>query len=423
MWWVPVAVADDVFEDSAAAEARVRELEDYVSRLRGLTLDHPVDVKVLTEDELRTKVSAESHDDMSDKVMDEEALVYRAFDLLPAGYDLRGGVLALYGEQVAGFYAPDERTLFLVKRKNEAATEAFAAQGGVFEDMVTAHELVHALQDQHYDLKAILERHYESDDVVAAVRMLVEGDAMYAMYLDQFRRNGQDLDTIPLAMVMQKMGQPTDEGEEMIGNAMNQAPAVLRDALIAPYIHGPIFVQSLRDQGWTRVDHAFTQLPLSTEQIIHPERYLAGDWPQHVKFEKSRRPLGKEWKPLRENTFGELGFRSFLRHHFPDRNLRDVAAGWDGDRFRVWCKDDGSTALVWYSVWDTEDDAQQWEIVARDWAARAGATVERRGDQVLVTRNVPPELQDTFVADTWAKTTHTEMRTWDAVKGKAGGRF
>jgi hypothetical protein len=409
-------MADAVFEDAAAAEARVHELEDYVARLRGLDWKRPVAVKVLDEKELRDKVSDEIADNLSDKQLADEITVYRAFDLVPEGYDLRAGALDLIGEQMAGFYDPKERCLFLVRRKQDPAAATFADAGVVMQDMVTAHELVHALQDQRYDLRDILERRYESDDTVAAIHMLVEGDASYAMYLDQFGRMGQDLDSIPLRMIMEKMGQPTDEGADMMGNAMGKTPAVLRDSLIAPYIHGPLFVQALRTEGWTKIDAAFTDLPLSTEQVIHPEKYLQRDWPQHVDFGKDRRPLGKGWKPLRENSFGELGFRSFLRHHYPTRMLRDVSSGWDGDRYRIWTNAEGTPAFVWYSVWDTEDDAQQWEVVARDWASTHEGTVERRGDVVLVTRNLPADQRDAMIASVWTDTTRVEMHAWNAVK-------
>jgi hypothetical protein len=409
MWWLALALAGD-------GAGRVRELRPHVSELRGLSWVSDVPVMTLTPDEVRARLAVQSRSESSDQHLAEEAMALDAFGLIPAGYDLRDGVVGFLGEQGAGFYDTDERTLFLVDRP--LAIEA----GTASEDMVIAHELVHALQDQRFDLGNILNRRYESDDVSAAVRMLVEGDATYAMYLDQFRIAGQDLDQLPLLSLFERMGQPVDEGEPMVGDAMSSTPAILRDLMIAPYIHGPVFVQALRDRGWERVDRAFDALPLSTEQILHPDKYLSGDWPRHIGFPKSKR-IGRGWRPLRENSFGELGMRAFLRHHYPDRNLRAVAAGWDGDRYRIWATPDGHTAFVWYSVWDGEDDALQWETVAADWVASNGGTVERRGDAVLVTRNLPEATRDAALSDVWTSTSATEMADWRAFRGRADGRF
>jgi hypothetical protein len=119
-----------------------------------------------------------------------------------------------------------------------------------------------------------------------------------------------------------------------------------------------VFCARLTNQaGWKAVDQAYRQPPLSTEQILHPEKYLDQPDPPRDITLAGLKP-GDDWKELGQNVVGELQLGILLRNH----QGRSAAAGWGGDRYALLEGPEGRLGLVWRTTWDTEDDARQFAL-------------------------------------------------------------
>jgi hypothetical protein len=373
----------------SAVDARIAEavhgLVPTVSELRELEALREVPVLVQEPDELRAELLADAHEPREVQALEETVRALKVFGLLPDGLDLDAVVSDVLTEHVGGFYDPDDLRLVLVRRR-----EAFTGgevKAGSEDGMVAAHELVHALQDQHFDLWRMTNRDFASDDVELALHALVEGDASWAML--RFTAGGLDAlgagidDTTFATMVHAGDAAPPSA-------SMARLPRVLRDALVFPYLDGLVFARALqRARGWEGVDAAFATPPLSSEQVIHPEKYLAGDDPPlRLDLPDLAPALGAGWSTVDENGLGELGTRSVLRQRgVAAATAATASAGWGGDTYAVLQHADGALAAVWASAWDTDADAAE----AAEALGGLGWEVEVDGRRVLVLVGVPED--------------------------------
>jgi len=291
---------------------------------------------------------------------DEEVL--KLLGLIEPRVDLRSISASVFGEGVAGYYDPRSKHLRIVDG---------ATPGGLGE-IVLAHELTHALEDQRFGL-AVQEG--ESDDGALARLALVEGSATLVMQQYLLRHIG---------------------AEEALGGLLGSAlqtgpdlPPFLQAQLIFPYIGGMEFVQALKQRGggaWTLVDLADrVRVPDSTEQVLHPEKWVAVETPARVRLDVA---LGAGWRRVTDGTWGEWQTRELLGGDDA------AAAGWGGDRYELWQRDAAGCAapcrradvLVMRWRWDTPGDASEFLAALRGApvAGSDGAAVEARGDTVTL---------------------------------------
>jgi hypothetical protein len=240
-----------------------------------------------------------------------------------------------------------------------------------------AHEVVHALQDAHLDPEDLMEEvSSDNDDESLAMAALYEGDAVVAstFYLEKHPELALDL----------------LRDSQVASTELDAAPAPMVVTLVFPYVSGQPFVERLfEDGGWDAVDAAYLNMPASTEQILHPDKYLERDNPVTLALPEPSTSLGNGWSEVHQNTLGELQIALLLADLPPGRGLNSVtgqyeipdpawnaAAGWDGDRYALWSNSDGQEALVWRTAWDTEQDA-------RAFAAALARYEERRWDGIF----------------------------------------
>lgn len=335
---------------AAADEAQLDAIAKETAELRELPPVPEIDDVFITADELRQRLPDLINEDYPPEEAAAEGRAYAALGLLPEGTDLLDLYLNLLGEQVAGFFDPTTNEMVVIGDGSEL---------GATEEFTYAHEVVHALQDANLGLDAITDSLVDlNGDEAAAITALVEGDATVAS-LDYLTANPQ------LASGILFAGAPSMP-------LLDAAPGTLVVWLVFPYAAGPEFVAALRaDGGWAAVDAAYTDLPQSTEQVLHPEKYLGDrDVPTPVELPDLAPVLGANWELIDDDTLGELTVALLLANLDPGAGIdplagtlalpeaaRNAAAGWDGDRYALWA--DGDTeALVWRSVWDTENDAR-----------------------------------------------------------------
>ncbi|MDD2707746.1 MAG: hypothetical protein PHV34_07020 [Verrucomicrobiae bacterium] len=329
-----------LLENRASFEALHGWVENSVAVLRGLPFRHAVAYRQLKREELRDYMLTKLRAQYSPEEFEHYERALKRLGLLPREVNLARMVMELYSEQVAAFYDPDSHEL--------CTFEGLGLRNN-FDRMVLAHELVHALQDQHFDFSTLALRAKSNDDAALAAAALVEGDASFYMmrYVQGDYRAGGVMGDLGMLF-----SQQTDK--------LFSAPVFLRDTLLFPYQEGQAFVNAVYEAGGqARLDAAYRHPPQSTTQILHPEKYLTGqvEAPVEVKVPGG---LSSEWVLAHENTVGELGIRSLFSPLMGNERAGSVAAGWRGDRYEVREKGKDRHLLIWQTVWESEEDAREF---------------------------------------------------------------
>ncbi|HEY8073916.1 MAG TPA: hypothetical protein VIF62_07400 [Labilithrix sp.] len=305
---------------SSKESKQVARTLERVTQIRGLKSTKAVPGVKLDRDQLVARVKEKALREYPPEQLRREGQLLQIMGFAPTTFDYLGEMMKLLEAQLEGFYEPKNGTMYLASDLRGDQAKA-----------TLAHELVHALQDQHWDLKTRSQYRPGKGDESMALASLAEGDATSAM-----------LDYI-LAPAKSALDMPDDMLRELMKSGMNMGdvgsvPHILKTTLIAPYSDGLAFVQALRRKGgWAAVDHAWDKMPTTTEQILHVEKWEAGEVAMNVPA-PSAVALGADWKRDDEDSFGELGFALAFAEWMDGDDARIAAAGWGGDRSAVYTK-------------------------------------------------------------------------------------
>ncbi|MBK9053413.1 MAG: hypothetical protein IPL78_21685 [Chloroflexi bacterium] len=347
----------------AQVNADIRaQIETNVVEIRGLAPLSAIQPTLLSPDALRAELEADLNEGVTPTEAQNDVLVLNAFDFVPRSFDYLDFTLDLYSEQVAGFYDPETSRFVVISADNLLS---------IAEQLTHAHEFVHALQDQYFDLSALGDEEI-TGDASLAFRALAEGDATLVEYLYAF----QYLDADQLQTLL-------SESSAVDTEVLDSAPPVLANLLLFPYIEGLSFVQALVSEGdWALVDEAWANPPASTEQILHPSRYLAGDLPETVTLEPLLDTLGADWDLLDEDVLGEFFLREYLAQQLDEATASAAAEGWGGDQYAVYWDDRQELMVMTLrTTWDTAEDATQFAAAYGDYASqRYNTTAVVQGD-------------------------------------------
>jgi hypothetical protein len=303
--------------------------------------------------------------------------------------------------QVAAYYDPAESAFHVVLADAPMSTLA----------PIYAHELYHGLQDQHWDLDAWLLDGLASgrnDDEMFARQAVVEGEATYVMTLwmmEKLSGRPPSRFAVSLAVWSQAMLSWGSAGEliasglasgalgdelEASADAMDDIPPFMLESLLAAYLKGMAFVHGIAGQGWDAVARIYDDPPRSSEQILHPEKYLRRDDPVTIEFpDFAGEDALLDWALLDANVIGEFQWRLIFDEFGFGLRSASIAAGWDGDRFAV-LERDGRLLLLLLSAWDSPEEAREFaaayqELLLEKYRDRDEAwTVETRGSEVLM---------------------------------------
>lgn len=358
----------------AKPSAPVPTIARRVERIRRLRFDRLPRPERVTPAQARREGLQDLDRDYPEERRRADEELYKLLGLLEPDVDLREATASVFGEGVAGYYDPRTGRLRIVTG---------AATGNrVLNEVVIAHELTHALEDQRFDLD--LDDLSSAGDRGLAHLALVEGTATALMF---------------------EYAQRHFPPDEALGGFLSSAfqdtgdlPPFLTAQLVFPYITGREFVLELFRTGnrtWRLVDaaHRFRP-PASTEQVMHPDRYLRVDQPRPVRID-ARSALGPGWRRATAGVFGEWQTERMLARAGGGR--ADAAAGWGGDRYELWtrgnadcrapCATGDALALRW--VWDTDRDRREFAAAVREYvdsgAPRGGAAaIAERGGAVTL---------------------------------------
>ncbi len=349
------------------AETRA-QIERQTAALRGLPFKKPVTYKMIGRDDLRKVLETKLGEQYSAQELRDYGRTLETLGLIPEGTDLHDAIVGLYDEQVAAFYIPEERALYTFKNMSLSSN---------LDRVTLAHELTHALQDQNYDLTTFPLKVKDNDDLALATSALVEGDATVLMA--QYYGEHLDVSDMLSDVMGGMLGQKTAK--------FQAAPPFFREMMLFPYQQGTEFAMAVFAAGGTdALNEAFKHPPVSTQQILHPEKYL------HDRRDPKKIALAKRvvtgspssergWRLIGDNVLGEFGVRSLLSQQLGVLEAQRIAAGWNGDRYLVYERgSNGPTALVWTTAWTTEKEAGNFADAYRRLADKRGITAELERD-------------------------------------------
>lgn len=341
----------------------VRQRIPAVERATGMKFKHEPTVARRTRAQIRAYVLHKLDEDLPDDAFAGYQSGARLFGFIPDTLDLRAVMTRVLGEQIAGYYEPDSSTLYVASD----VADSFALRTTI------SHELVHALQHQYVSLDSLIDQRRQNDRRTAASAIL-EGHAT----LVQTRVMMPELDFNNLPSFWDSRTVLNQQQERM--QEFQGSPLWIREALVFPYLAGADFLLWYRKtHGGSEMPPFGAAMPRSTEQIIHPERYAAGDAPTDLTLTDAPGTTVRY-----EDGLGEFETRILFEVRLPDSTgLRAgvFAAGWDGDRYQVVAAGTAEDALVWYSVWDDQAAAERFARgLERVWHAASAAR------RVVVTR-------------------------------------
>jgi hypothetical protein len=357
-------------------DAAMRETTDRlvteVGGAREIKLRGPLERHLVNRAEARAGIEGAMTAALAGSDLGTDEAILQRLGLLPPGSDYVRLIADAYGDSPSASYDAASRRLYVpdwIPLDRQRA--------------VLAHEIDHALTDQRFGLRRFLQidgegRHHLSGDAERARQALIEGDAT-TVALEVTDPRGAFLGTRELAATATRL-------REAAGASGGKWNPWLRAVALFTQVDGFQMVARVRArQSWSGVDALWAAPPASTEQVLHPEKYEAGEAPVPVEIAPlaaTLEPAGL--RPTGSEVLGELGVRTWLETAVPPEIASRAAAGWGGDRAVLYApaveaaRDAGAApepALAWLTVWDDAVDAEDFARAA------AAALAKLAGDK------------------------------------------
>ncbi len=405
------AAADDPHAEVLAAADRIA---GEVSKLRGLKIRRPIKRGVMNKQQIETRLLQRVREDYQPEELANEEMALKRLGLFPIEKSYLDTVIELLKSQIAAFYDPADRQLYLQEE----------SMGG---EEVMAHEIDHALQDQHFDLKRWMTMEKKNGDATLARQALVEGDGTVLMLEFASDKTGAKTPWSDPEFAVKAAG-GMRAGMFMMGDM----PMALKESLVFPYVNGLKFVARARaTKPWRSIDAMYKRPPLSTEHIIHPEKYDTYEMPVEVRSGKTAPLEALPWYARGyDNVAGEFTLWVLLvQHGVTEATAKGAVAGWGGDRVAIYTPPGifsgfvSNAVAIHYTVWDTETDAVEFEqaltsalpslagggavatppagVTQHTTREGAIAAIERRGPAVLLVLGAPSTTADALRDEVW----------------------
>jgi hypothetical protein len=373
-----------------ALVSQAHEVQNAVAEIRALPFRHAVPMAVKDRPAIRAYAITRLDREYSREDFRAKSVALAVWGFVKRPFDLRSLYEDLLAEQIGGYYDPFEGVFFIADWLP-----------ALLQKPIMAHELTHALQDQHFDLEPLLEGDKSNDDASLAGAAVVEGEGLAVMIDYALRPAGLTFESVPRleSLVDTRL---TAGGSEFPVYA--SAPPIIKEMLLFPYLQGLLFIKAAKRRGgWETVSGLYRSLPVSTEQILWPEKYFDDpDLPTKLALPDVAPLLGPGWRRTESNVLGELGFRVLLRRRVSAAKSVEYARGWDGDRYDLYERNPGEAALVSVSMWDSAEEAREfvtgWRKVLESDRG-IPYRVDRRGPLVVGLVGIPEELTGRVVRE------------------------
>ena len=324
------------------------EVLTQMSALLRLPVKEPLKKSLRSKQEIRDYLIREEKEDKNDAERYGDQKSLEAFGLIPKDFPLDSFMLDVLTDQVAGLYDPKGREFYI------ADWIPLDEQRDVM-----AHELTHALEDQSFTIDSWIKAARPNDDAELARDSVSEGTAVAAMIDYTVRDANLSVRTLPDISMLIRSGAIANMDQDPL---LSKAPSVIRDSLLFPYLEGAAFSQQFlkAHAGWTDLKLLFQNPPVSSQQILHPEKYLAAEKPVNVTLPDWKGIVPTDWKLVDSNVMGEFGLQEILKAFLGGDRATLLSPAWAGDRYAVFENARKETPLVFRLALDNEDDAARF---------------------------------------------------------------
>jgi hypothetical protein len=342
-----------LIHDGKIDQKQAESVEARVAQIRELDFTRQVPVVINTPDQAQRAIVAQIARDHSDEDLRIGSESGAMTGLYPSNIDLKRQTLELLRNEIIGFYNPDTKQMVIIERPHNQASLEIDGLAPSMSAMVLAHELTHALQDQHFGLEKMLKRVKDNDDRTLALKCVAEGDATLA----GFGYVAGRLDSANVQSLVSRLDAlPADSAVQE-----HHVPRAITVPMMFQYSGGSHFVaEAWRRGGWSAVDQIYRNPPRSSQQIMQPELYFDHPTPPvHIEV-AGYEGLLKGWKKVDDDTYGELLLKLiFQRGLAPQAPAFDTLPRWAGDRIITLQKGEELT-LLWLVAFHDEAAAREF---------------------------------------------------------------
>lgn len=335
-----------------AATAENDAILKSLAEITGLARLKPVAQITMQRDKLNAYFNERINEAVKPEELRLEELALKKLGFAPSDFDLKKTTVELMTEQAAAFYDYRKRQMVLLE----------GGAGGMMQDLALVHELAHALADQHFQLEKFIKKAGGNDDGALARMAVMEGQATWLMSEYMAKKMGQSLlESDAVVNMMAGMAGAGAGGFPVL----ERVPLYMRESLLFPYAQGLMFqhkvVAKMGKDGFKEV---FRRAPQSTQEILHPQRYLDKQTAPDLKL--AAFPQEKEWKRLTEGTMGEFDHKVLLKQYAGSMEL--LAENWRSGKYQLWeaRKNSSQVALAYGSEWSDEKTAAQFFAAYKD---------------------------------------------------------
>ncbi|MGD1073503.1 MAG: ImmA/IrrE family metallo-endopeptidase [Bryobacteraceae bacterium] len=318
-----------------------------LSAITGFKIYKQLPFQMITRDQVNQFLKEQIKQTVKPAEIRAEEVTLKKFGFVPQDFDLKKTTIDLLTEQAAAFYDFHRKKLFISDWAAENMREA-----------ALVHELGHALADQNFPIQKFLAKNSDDSEESLARETVVEGQASWLMIEYALRREGKSLADPVTAEAYLK----DDAGDQAAGEGeypvFSNAPLYLKRTLMFPYEEGQKFQQAVfMKDGRDAFSQVFRKPPVTTSQVIHPERYFSG---VTYKLPSLPKPL-PHTKTVVEGTMGELDHRILLTQFIDGEAAGTLGPKLKGSAYRIdELKSDRRLMLVYASDWDSVDAAGQY---------------------------------------------------------------
>jgi hypothetical protein len=327
-------------------------------------------------------------------------VAWRLLHMMGGEDDLLDLLTAQGGTETLGFYSFSDNKLALVTEE--------AGNLSMSDRLTLAHEYVHSFQDARFDiskLNKLEDKDGANTNYATTVECLLEGDATFSMVLYAVEK----LDPEQQQALLDEWERAAEGGQDE-----EEYPPAVERYLEFPYNQCAEFVEYIfSDGGWSAVNRAYENIPVSTEQILHPEKYLAREKPSPLVLPDLSDALGAGWEQLDDSIFDEFDVYNYIltsleeRKQDAERAAADAADGWGGGRIAIYSGDDGSRVLIHLKLdWDSQPDAIEF---ANTFLCVAGLAAGRWWEPEGELQAVRWDAGDEYGYATWEDTGFTAL--------------
>ena len=327
--------------------SEIGKIEAGLVDITGLRFLHPVPYGVLNKDQLRAFLEQRIKKTLKPNDIRAEELTLKMLGLIPSEFDLRQNTVDLLTEQAAAFYDYNKKKLFVLE----------GSSGGLDERTALVHELAHALADQHFHLGKYIQEGARSDDGSTARLAVMEGQATWLMTAYLAKQDGEPAE-VPGRMLDLMTESIQSSAREY--PVFSKAPLYIRESLVFPYAAGMLFQNAVfRKLGRDSFSEVFIHPPLSTQQIMHPDLYLAHHAPSNPPA--PRPPDHRSFRTLAEGTLGEFDYKVLLTQYTTEEQGKTAAAHLAASSYALLeHKHEKFPVLVYASTWDSPESARKY---------------------------------------------------------------